>query len=463
MKQSDFIRDFSRCLIRGSGTLFCGAGLSKMSGLPLWDELLAPIGAELGLPNTFTDLPLLAQYFVATVPDGRERLEKMVRSSLSVRAVPNIAHSVIAAMPVERLWTTNYDNLLESAHAAIKIYSRDRELLNDRDEGQRVLYKMHGEFTAESGPEPATIIITREDYELYPRQYPRMWAQLVATFATQSILFIGFGFNDPNINHILALARTRLSGGYRSHYAILRAPEPSDARAFREHTLRTHDLEATGIHCVQIKDYSDVTEVLKDLLIHAVPPRVVICGSDESGDNDELCTLLGRALGESGIGVVSGGGRPGIVVSYAAAEQFKAMGKYDPNMIMCYYESGPIPVIVPERRLGSIKYFGEDRLKMRKEMIRQARAAVLIGGRDGTREEAELCIADHVPVIPVAASGGTAEAIWKEFESKLNQLTMGGRAVSRSDFADLRGSNMQEIVNAVLRLLRQAMFMETIA
>ena len=457
MNRFEFLTCFGKCLLRGTGTVLCGAGVSKMSGLPLWDELLDPIRQQLGLPISFADLPLIAQYYTANVADGRQRLEDLITRGLSVSASPSIAHSLIAAMPLTRLWTTNYDRLLETAKPDTKVYARDIDLLDDPGEGQRVLYKMHGELRP-GAKSLNNIIISREDYETYPRRFPRMWSQLTATFATQSILFLGFGFNDPNITHLLALARSAFQSGYRNHFAILRKPDSPEA--ISQHNYRMQDLQAVGINSIEIDDYGEITEILRQLLTKALPPTVFISGNFHNNEYDSFCISLGKLLGESGVSVISGAAQPGLLVSYALAEYLQEVGRYEPERVVFYYQSKNATPVAPLRRLGTIRYFGEDRSRMRHEMIRHSRVTILVSGDDGAREEAKMSMSDNVPVIPMACTGGAAAEVWNSLESRLHTVTFGGRPVDRANFEKLRSTNPDEALASAVALAKQAMFLD---
>src|SRR5438046_1420196 len=92
--------------------------MSVAAGMPTWPNLLRDIAKELGLDVAReTDLVALAQYHV-----NKNRL----RSQLNQRIVDEYDrpveipenHRLLANLPVEIFWTTNYDRLIERALAA---------------------------------------------------------------------------------------------------------------------------------------------------------------------------------------------------------------------------------------------------------------------------------------------------------------------------------------------------------
>jgi hypothetical protein len=448
----EFIRYYSGALLRGTATVLCGAGLSKQSGLPLWDELMKDPARELGFSTKdVNDLALLAQYYVTSIPNGRSRLEKLIKRKLSRKVLPNINHNLIAQLPLSAVWTTNYDSLLEQACPKAKVCMRDKDLIDDPPSGYKIIYKMHGDLSDR-------IVITREDYEKYPLDFPRMWAQLVATFATESILFLGFGFNDPNVAHLLALARTQWKE-FRRHFAIVKKPLRKVERLLHEYRMR--DLESVGIHTIEVETFAEITTILRKLLIRVCPPRVFISGSYQNNSrNDHFCRQLGKVLAHNGIGVVSGANRPGTLVSYALGDALIKRRRYSPDELIFFWVSKPKKPIVPERRLGTIVYYGKNRRFMRMEILRRVRATVLIGGAEGTRKEAELSWKADVPVIPVAATGGAAFAIWAQMMKNLHKFSYGARVINRKTFQPLNSRQPKECLDAVVLLLKQAMFLD---
>ena len=371
-----------------------------------------------------------------------------------------MVHHLIAQLPLTEVWTTNYDDLLERACPKAIVRSRDGDLSHDPHPDRRIIYKMHGELKIVGAGRRFLpgIVITREDYETYSSRYPRLWAQLVATFATKSMLFIGFGFNDPNLSHLFALARTRFRKHYRNHFTVLRRPTASNDLLL--HKYRMMDLEAVGIHTIEVSSFSEITTILQQLLVRSCPPRVFVSGSYEGSEHDEFCEMLGVALADEGVGVVSGANRPGQIVSYALGDRQQVLHRYDPDDIVLYYQSKSTSPVMPVRRLGIIRYFGSDRRAMRADMVNRCRATVVIGGGEGTREEAMLSGDSHVPVIPVGGTGGTAGAIWREMLGTLSSIRYDGRKVNRNTFKSLNSPSVEEKRKATVALLRQAMYLD---
>ncbi len=65
-------------------------------------------------------------------------------------------------------------------------------------------------------------VITRDDYEKYELTHSLFTTALQGDLVSKTFLFIGFSFNDPNLNYILSRIRIRLEGNQRPHYCFLK-------------------------------------------------------------------------------------------------------------------------------------------------------------------------------------------------------------------------------------------------
>jgi NAD-dependent SIR2 family protein deacetylase len=157
---SELVDEFSR----GNGSLFVGAGLSIGAGLPSWTTLVKPLADELeGIPEG-TSLLKIAQFYENTF--GRRRLVERLRVALdSYRIPPTEAHLALAMLPVRRIFTTNFDGLIEEALAAQAIPCTkvvNTEELPLLDASRMQLIKLHGDLE-----QPRSVVITADDYNGY--------------------------------------------------------------------------------------------------------------------------------------------------------------------------------------------------------------------------------------------------------------------------------------------------------
>ena len=111
----EFIETYSQALADHNAAVMAGAGLSIPAGLVNWKGLMRSIAKEIGLDvERETDLVAVAQYHL-NERGGRQRINQTLVSEFSERAKITENHRILARLPIDVYWTTNYDNLIESA------------------------------------------------------------------------------------------------------------------------------------------------------------------------------------------------------------------------------------------------------------------------------------------------------------------------------------------------------------
>lgn len=80
---------------------------------------------------------------------------------------------------------------------------------------------MHGDVRF-----PETAVLTKDDYELYNETHSLFTIALKRWFGFKNIPFIGFSFEDPNLDDILAKIRILLGENTREHYCFLKKNSP---------------------------------------------------------------------------------------------------------------------------------------------------------------------------------------------------------------------------------------------
>jgi transposase len=204
----------------GSLVLFVGAGVSKDAGLPLWRELVAPLGQHLGLPEAI-DAPDVAQAYVNT--HGRPALLRYLETALGGVRQTGRMHRALARLPVPVIFTTNYDQLLERALAARHgagpaVAITDDHLAALAPHPSATVIKLHGCLSATD-----TIVIARDDYARYPASHPAMLACLRHHLASHPVLFVGSSLAGLRLR---ALHAPLLRGSAARRWYALDALEP---------------------------------------------------------------------------------------------------------------------------------------------------------------------------------------------------------------------------------------------
>jgi hypothetical protein len=314
----ELTRRYGQALQDGHAALFIGAGMSRPSGFVDWRGLMSEIAHDLGLNvDQESDLIAVAQYCFNKY-QGRDRLNQLLINELTKDAVLTENHRLIASLPVDTIWTTNYDTLIEqsmsSAHKRLDVKTTQESLATTLPGRDATLYKMHGDIS-----QPHEAVVTKDDYETYHEKREAFSIALKGDLLEKTFLFLGFSFSDPNIDHILSRIRALLGRHQRSHYCIIKKPDrrdESDQAQYdyeaRKLQLRVGDLSRYGIHAVLIDRYEEVTEILRELQKRAYLRDIFVSGSAHDfsplGKNrvDNLAKLLGKEIVARKYNLVSG-------------------------------------------------------------------------------------------------------------------------------------------------------------
>jgi len=185
----------------GNGTVFVGAGISLGARLPSWGELMNHLRADLGNEvGPSTDYLHIAELF--ETKHNRPALVRYLKERLGdVRFQLTKAHELIVGLPVQRIYTTNFDNLLEQASQKRQI---NRNVISNTshvafsDTSTLSIVKLHGDLS-----DPNSIVISARDFYSYLAKNPVVADLLKIELQTRTVLFLGYSFSDPNLSMIL--------------------------------------------------------------------------------------------------------------------------------------------------------------------------------------------------------------------------------------------------------------------
>lgn len=422
-----FLREYPAALNDGVGAVFVGAGMSMAAGYPSWSKLLQEIGDELGVRSRdIQDLAALAQWSIQE-SGGATRVRNVIKEQIGQdHPIPETLE-VIARLPVNHVWTTNYDRLVERAFGAINrpldAVSGAKDLSLKATPGATRLYKMHG-----SVDRLDDIVISTDDYELFRSKRGAFLPLLQAHLSSMSILFVGLSFTDPNIRHVLSLIRESFTDAPPEHFAIVRPPNRDDFETEDEfearsaqHKLWAKDLRRYGLVAVEIDDYSEVPDLLRQIERRVAARRIWVSGSWPVEDGGSvpaniyaLAEDIGRWIGRSDYDLVSGAGL--LVGSATIAGFLEALrdgGGWDLNRRLI---ARPFPQPLAGNAPDSVQWTA-----LRRELARQAGITIFLGGTkledgavvvaQGVMEEFELALEAGAFVLPIGATGGAAAEI----------------------------------------------------
>lgn len=213
--------ELGRRFAKKNGAIFIGAGLSmgiETARFPSWIELVEPLRAKLGIPAGELVAPeQIAGWFEAM--EERQALVAHFRARLPRGCKPSIAYQLVASLPVDLYFTTNFDDVLERAlleHSQTRptVIVKDTDLAEYSGQG-KVLVKLHGDLE-----DADYMVATRHDYDRYLEKRPGIVEMMRLALMSRTVLFIGYSFNDHDLRLILSQVGTRMGKLRRKMYAI---------------------------------------------------------------------------------------------------------------------------------------------------------------------------------------------------------------------------------------------------
>ncbi len=231
--------------------LFVGAGISKIIGYPIWNELIEILERNAQEKIRFSSETFDFRKDNLTEDNlnyasrlkkflGKERYSSLIHQTFDDKECDE-AHLRLLELPFKAILTTNYDQTLEIALSKI-FKSHDNSLVIDNSFSNREILKffqslnygfdgikkivhLHGIFK-----QIDTIVLCQEDYiKKYSSDDPNSdsWTLhkriIWALMATRRLVYIGFSLNDPFFEMMHSIVSKEI-GSFNSetHYMISR-------------------------------------------------------------------------------------------------------------------------------------------------------------------------------------------------------------------------------------------------
>jgi len=472
-----FVRKYLKALNDSNAAIFAGAGLSIPAGFVNWKDLLREIADELHLEiDKEDDLIALAQYYV-NEKGGRGAInQKLIEEfTKDSKLTPNA--KLIARLPIKIFWTTNYDKVIEqaldNANKSIDDKIVPENLATSKPRTDAIVYKMHGDISL-----PHEAVLTKDDYENYQVKRQLFTTALQGDLVSKTFLFIGFSFDDPNLEYILSRIRVLLGENQREHFCFFKQPQENDYlkmgktkeeaeeqckydRLKLQYKIR--DLKRYSINALLIDDYTEITEVLELLNKKIRRKNVFISGAAHEYGTwgepraNEFVYNLSKELVEKNYRLITGFGL-GIgssVINGALAHIFSTKYRHIEEVIIMR----PFPQILAP---------GSDFKKMwsdyRKEIVEEAGISIFLFGNkivgtelkdsNGMIEEFDLAVKSGCIPIPIGCTGYVAEQLWTKVSTEL-QLYGYDTSILETSFQILNDSTKsnRELINEIIKIV----------
>lgn len=465
--KKQFLREYIKAIRDGNAAVFAGAGLSRPSGFVVWKELLRPLAKDIGLNiDDEYDLTAVAQY-VRNKSGNRSAINSSILDAYSKDVARNENVTILTRLPIYTYWTTNYDHLIEEGlrdanrNSDVKIeYKQLSSTKRDRD---AVVYKMHGDAN-----HAADAVLTKDDYVQYDRNHPFFRTVLQGDLISKTFLFIGFSFEDPNLDSILRQIRLLLDENNRDHYCFMKRVVRTDTMSDVDfgyqkarQDLREEDMKRYGIQTVFVDEYSEITEILREAENAVLVNNVFISGSADFFEGgwtktrvDELAYKLANQLVKEDFRVTSGFGL-GVgssVINGALDEIYSSRFKHmDEHLCLRPFPQG---IANADERKAKWK-------KYREEIVSETGVAVFMVGNkkdaegkkviaDGCLQEYQIAREKRCVIIPIGSTGDAAATIYTDVKTNKDQYPY------LENYLDMLGTetDIDKIVSTVTKIVK---------
>lgn len=397
-----------------------------------WKALLCDLADEMGLniDKEENDLISLAQYYINEKKGNRSKINQIILNEFSQTATLTENHKILARLPIDTFWTTNYDSMIETAlknaGKVVDVKHSVEQLPVSIHKRDVVVYKMHGDYSL-----PNQAVLIKDDYEKFHLTRNDFFTALRGDLLTKRFLFLGFSFSDPNIDYILSRIRASYNDNQREHFCILRKvqrfieEEQADFEyRQRKQQLFINDLQRVGVSVLLIDNYEEITEILHEVEQAQKRKTIFISGAAEDyspysqQEVEKFISSLSQEILKLGYRIVTGFGLG--IGSSVISGSIKYLTEQRLKIDEDYLILRPFPQNKEGKELWSA---------WREDMIGYAGISIFLFGNkklengdiqlsNGMQEEFDISRKNENLLIPVAATGNMAKKFW---DNDLNQ------------------------------------------
>ncbi|MGN6604721.1 MAG: SIR2 family protein [Ginsengibacter sp.] len=462
-----FISEFLKEIEEDNAAIFAGAGLSAASGHVDWRGLLEDIAVDLELDiQKEYDLISLAQYHLNKNLSNRYTLNQIIANEFHHGKSPNVNHKILAKLPISTFWTTNYDKLLEKAleqeNKIVDIKYTTTNLAQTIHGRDVILYKMHGDVE-----HPNDAIISKDQYEKYHNTHGAFINTLAGDLTSKTFLFIGFSFTDPNLDYVLSRIRATYQDNQRKHYCFLREVKQQEKEEDEDFNLRKikqalfiSDLLRFNIHVILLSEYTEITDILKEIQYRFKRRTVYISGSAHTYGKwpvslaETFISDLSKELVKNNFKIVSGFGLGvgSFVISGVLEEIYlnRKQNLKDQLLLRPFPQGEKGKMLWDDYRKDMISYAGISIFifgnKLKKEEIISA---------DGVRREFEICLEQNLIVLPIGVTGFVAKELWSEVLDRFKEIFKNDDLLSIYKELGNEGHPPEKIISLIINFLNK--------
>ena len=433
MKKERFIKKFTKAVQEGNAAVFAGAGTSVDAGFVDWKKLVEPFANEIDLDiKKETDLIGLTQFYINKKKGNRGTVNQEIIDQFSSPDAETDVMNLLTRIPISTYWTTNYDKVIENG---LVKNNRKGDIKRNTDnlaisvpDSDAVVYKMHGDVDI-----PGEVVISKDDYERYNEKRSLFVTALRGDLVSKTFLFVGFSFEDPNLESILGKVNVLLGDNKREHYCIQRYVSKDDYKSEEEYIyakikqdLKIKELLRYGIETILVNDYNEIPKLLLEIEREYLKNTIFVSGSISDFNEywseekvNQYCYELSSFLVSKDYKIISGFGL-GIgssIINGALDQIYKTKYRHVDEHL------GLFPFPQNDNGKKSLK---ERWTENREQMISESGVCIFLFGNklvdgkvelaSGMMEEFQIAKEKGKIIIPIASTGFAAKEIFDEMK-----------------------------------------------
>ena len=247
---------------------FIGAGFSKNADIPIglsmpdWNEIGKLAAAEIN-DYDYDNNAIDALSYYEDLYSRTKLVEFLMKELHFGKIQPGATYRAFCELFTGTICTTNFDSLLEDEmillHRPVSvIVTKDRLTIGNTDESK--IIKLHGDFN-----HPDKMVITENDYDMYIERNPIFATYIANLFITNTMLLIGYSFDDDDFRGIWQIINSRLGNMTQPAYCVMVNASQEKIARYRRRNIRVINLEGETKNYknilqdffVELKDYVD--------------------------------------------------------------------------------------------------------------------------------------------------------------------------------------------------------------
>lgn len=483
-EMQNFIREYASEIESGNAAIFAGAGLSVGAGAVSWKELLREAAFNIGIDvDKEYDLVSVAQY-IYNQSNSRNKITKLIKNHINTNGKVTENHEILASLPINTFWTTNYDEYIEESLKSINKVCDSKKNVHDLSteiqDSEATVYKMHGDIN-----HAHEAVLIKDDFEIYDKKNELFTLALKSDLVSKTFLFIGFSFDDPNLEAILSKVRIMLEGNIRTHFCFFKSINENDAE-FKNETdeelkkekveyaknkqyLKTKDLERYGIKSILVENYSDITEILNKIRKRYKSKNIFISGSNSDpdvseyklkGKADEFIAKLSCQLHIEGFQITTGLGL--YVGNQVVSGVLEGIEKTQTRNLDSAIKMRAFPQVFNQEVDSKIVW-----TTYRERIIEDCGSVIFIMGNkmnsdkkveyaNGIEEEFDIAHGQGKKLIPVGVTGYQSRLLWEKMNSNLEEYYPHADKRFKEFFSNLmlEESSEEKLIKSIIEIVK---------